>query len=136
MNQPGVTVTELDTWRTYLAEADHQASQDLDKAIMTLSSGAFGLSLVFVHDIAPTPVDTGWMVGAWVAFVLSLLAVMVSFLASQAAIRHDIAQIDAGATPRTKASGWSKATRFLTIGGVALLVTGVALLLVFGSKNI
>jgi len=41
--------------RKTLVEAEGEASQSLDKALITLSAGAFGLSLLFIYRIAPDP---------------------------------------------------------------------------------
>lgn len=47
--------------RRWLRQADHTASRDFDKAIMTLAAGALGVSIAFVHDIAPDPVHVSWL---------------------------------------------------------------------------
>jgi hypothetical protein len=68
---------DLAEWRQWLAEKHHAASQDYDKAVMTLAGGALGLSLAFVKDIAPDPEDTWALVGAWALFAASLRGVNV-----------------------------------------------------------
>jgi hypothetical protein len=69
---------DLAEWRQWLAENHHAASQYYDKAVMTLSGGALGLSLAFVKDIAPDPEETWALVGAWASFAASLLFIFTS----------------------------------------------------------
>jgi hypothetical protein len=57
----------------WLRQTDHEASRDFDKAIMTLSAGALGVSIAFVHDVAPEPKMVCFLGIAWVAFATSLV---------------------------------------------------------------
>lgn len=73
--------------RKLLIHAEYQESRLFDKAILTLTAGAFGLSLTFIKQIVPT-IRSGsvWMlVCAWAGFCISLLSTLISFLTSQAA---------------------------------------------------
>jgi hypothetical protein len=56
-------------------------SQQADKAVLTLSSSAFGLSLAFIRNLAPTnSPDAMWLlVLGWALLVVSAGAVLVSF---------------------------------------------------------
>ncbi len=66
--------------RQWLLQADHAASRDFDKAIMTLAAGALGVSIAFVHDVAPHPVRVAWLGWAWGLFAASLVLILLSFL--------------------------------------------------------
>jgi hypothetical protein len=126
----------LDEDRTWLRQAVHTASQDFDKAIMTLSGGALGLSITFVHDIAPHP-DHKWALGiAWTAFTVSLVLILISHLTSQEASRGMMAEIDAGRNPREKFDlpGW--ATTGLNVFAAGSLIGGVAFLVLFALYNL
>jgi len=73
--------------RKLLIHAEYEESRLFDKAILTLTAGAFGLSLTFIRQIVPTiRSGTVWMlIFAWVGFGISLLSTLISFLTSQSA---------------------------------------------------
>jgi hypothetical protein len=122
--------------RAWLVQADLAASQDADRAILTLSSGALAISLVFVHDVAPThPAGKAWLVAAWVLFAVSILVTLVSYKTSRAALRAEILRIDHKAD-RTHPTCWGYVTSAFNWLSALCLVSGVATLLVFAAKNI
>jgi hypothetical protein len=82
--QPTVVAAE----REWLKQADHTACRDFDKAVMTLAAGALGLSIAFIHDIAPDPTFVGVLAAAWAFFAASLLAILVSFMTSREVRGH------------------------------------------------
>ena len=59
--------------RKLLIDAEAEGARSFDKAIMTLSAGALGLSLTFIKEIVCHPHgSTLWLlIGAWVGFCLS-----------------------------------------------------------------
>ena len=61
--------------------------RSLEKAILILSAGAFGLSLTFIKLIAPQfKLETiYWLKWSWVFFSLSFLLILLSFLTSKRA---------------------------------------------------
>jgi hypothetical protein len=127
-----------------LAEETHK----FDKAILTLSGGAFGFSLAFIKDIVPT-IKGGtffWLLASWAGFGLSLLSTMISFLASQGACRKQIEILEQdffGEEKQEKqkkqekltnrAAGW---TLGLNITSIAAFILGVILLVVFVAINV
>src|SRR6266576_3941345 len=56
-------------------------TENFDKYMLTFSSGALGLSLAFIKDAVPlkTAVWITSLVGSWIAFVLCILATLLSF---------------------------------------------------------
>jgi hypothetical protein len=76
-----------------LIDAEQQSSKTFDKAILTFGSGAFGVSIAFLKDIAPKPFqNTLWLLGmSWLLFSAALIIILVGFVASQNACK---AQID------------------------------------------
>ena len=121
-------------WRQWLVEAHHSSSQDFDKAVMTLSGGALGLSITFVHDFAPKATHRALLGWSWGCFALSLLAILVSHLTSQDATLHEIKKLD---DPSTK--GWAIGkgmTSFLNYVAALALVGGAVLLVIFALHNV
>jgi hypothetical protein len=80
-----------------LAAAQLSASQDHDKAILTLASGTLALSATFVHDIAPNPVgcSVALLIVSWVALVASIVFIVLSYQASQWTMQAAMQEKDA-----------------------------------------
>ena len=118
-------------FRDHLIKAQQTASRDFDKAIMTLSAGALGISLAFVHNVSLHP---KWIVGlaaSWGFFALSLAFVVVSLLTSQAELDRYLARLDAG--DRSHGFSWTELLNWLA--GFAFLL-GVVLLIIFAYENL
>ena len=125
--------------RKALVEAEGEASQSLDKALITLSAGAFGLSLLFIFRIAPEPAALWWLYIAWGGFILSLVSILSSFLASQKAFRRARELLDTyyqDASGNQVHSGWDTVTGGLTLVSIVSFVCGVVALAVFATRNL
>ncbi len=118
-------------WRTWCLESSAQSQHDFDRAVLTLASGALAISLVFVHDIAPRPSWKALLVIAWVAFVVSMLAVLLSFRTSEWAHRDEYERIQSD-RPEAK-DAWTPALNAIA---TAALIGGIALLLAFATLNL
>lgn len=62
-----------------------------DKVVVSVSSLAFGFSIGFLNPDAGIP---GLLVGAWIAFGLSIIAVVYSYDLNGAQLERSIARID------------------------------------------
>lgn len=125
--------------RKSLVEAEGEASQSLDKALITLSAGAFGLSLLFISRIAPNPEALRWLYVAWGGFVASLVTILSSFLVSQKAFRRARELLDEDFKHDDdvrEGSVWDKVTAGLTIVSIAAFIAGVVALAVFATRNL
>lgn len=95
---------------------------------MTLSGGALGISLAFIHDVSPHPHHEGWVAVSWTLLAASLLLILTSFLTSQGALLSAINRLDRGEknphiqrfAQTTVALNWLSGAAF--VGGVACLV--------------
>lgn len=115
----------------------HQAASDaFDRALMTLSAGSLGLSIVFVKDIARDPVSVWTLEVSWILMGLSLLAIVASFVASVEVHKRLIDGLDCDRRydeePRWARQGvtW--------LNGVAglLFVSGAGFLITFAMLNV
>jgi hypothetical protein len=129
--------TPQQQWRQWLVQADHDASQDYDKTVLTLATGTLALSVTFAHDIAPTPApgSSVLLACAWLALGISAVFVLASLLTSQRCIRDQIAELDQDhqVAPHGPAV---VATSFLTIGSGVLLIAGLVAFAWFALANI
>ncbi len=86
------------TYREQLVATAEKAQELFDRTLLTLSGGALGVSFAFVKQfVGAAPMHTrGWLVGAWVAWLASLVASLLSHYVSSWAQRQAIDDLDAG----------------------------------------
>ena len=121
----------MEDYRKHLYDALHAASRDYDQAILTLAAATLALSVTFVKDIAPHPVgDTRLLLlGAWGGLVVSIVAMLASFLTSQHVIRDRLAAtFEPDATPAPPRDNYELATEIFNGVAGAGFVLGLALL--------
>ena len=128
--------------RTKLIQSLAEETHKFDRAILTLSGGAFGFSLAFIKDIVPV-IKYGtfpWLLASWGGFGLSLLSTMISFLVSQAACRKQIEILEPWYSgpenqkiPKNMAADWTSA---LNIASIVAFALGVIFLVVFVAINV
>ena len=82
--------------RKHNIEAERQQAESYDKWLITLASGAFGLSLAFFRLMSDGPaVHSMWTLAlAWIALLGSMVCTLKSFLCSQDAHRQYIEILD------------------------------------------
>ncbi len=116
------TVAPLDR-ETYLGhrrtlfDGAGEAQQNLDKALLTLSAGAFGLSIAFVSQVEPAAAVV-LMYIAWIAFGLSILCELTSFVTAKWAHRTDVVILDEDyekSQNSERRSKWNMATTALRL---------------------
>jgi len=125
--------TPQDTYRDWLVRAHHMASRDFDKALMTLSGGALGISLIFVRDYAPHPAHKWTLAISWASLGVSLLVILVSFLASQEEIHRLIREMDEGKQAPRPHKWVTRALNY--VAGIGF-VMGVGFLFSFALLNL
>jgi hypothetical protein len=127
--------------RSSLAAASHKVAEQFDKAVMALAAGGLSVSLLFVEKIAPHPkAATLWCLAAgWVAFAVSLMCVLFSFLFGYHSFRREIESLNAlyrdpslPIAPRNKLT--SAALLFNWLSAIALVIGAVAIV-VFAIMN-
>jgi len=114
----------------------------LDKNILALSGGAIAVSFVFLEkakaalgiNVLKVP---DILLGAWVAWGLSIAFILVSYYSSSIALARTAEFVDDRTIfMRWSESIWNRCTKFLNpAGGLAFLV-GMALLVLFVAINI
>ena len=128
----------LEEYRNHLQDIYQKAQEDYDKTVLTLSSGALGISFAFVKDIiGPGPIScSGLLYWSWVCWGVSVACVLFSHLTSSYSIRKSIEQVDKGEAYTQRIGGWyDKVTSVLNHLSGFLFLAGLVLIILFVSKN-
>lgn len=133
---------QLLEFRRHLAEARASSQGDYDKAILSLSGGALGVTFVFlIERVADqNQVESpGLAFLSWVAWGLSVIATLISFYVSEHAHGLAIQRMDA----ILRGEGAPRPSRFpntlisgLNLAAGALFILGVLVISVFASRNL
>lgn len=122
-------------YRASLLTCDKSSVEEYDKAVMTLSGGAIGLSFTFFNDIGRE--GAGFLFFAWVCWGFSVTAVLCSHFFSHLAMRRALSDLDEGKLNYAKPGRlWDTAINVLNPTGGILFLIGVLLLTVFVWCNV
>ncbi len=121
-----------------------EQSKSFDRWILTLAGGTFGLSLVFINQIAPNLKSgtLGFLTTAWVLFAISILFTLLSFLFSQETCYKqikDIHKLLKGEIDRSKELPlhiYGRITKGLNYCSMTTFLIGVAFLITFAILNL
>jgi hypothetical protein len=139
LQEPEPIPEHLADYRKVLVAADQKGQEELDKAVLSLSGGGLGVSLVFLKDIIGTDpiLFPSLLMGAWVAWGISTLAVLLSYHMANLTIRAGIRQIDRGEAYSGPLGGpYAKWTQKLNLVGLVLFFVGVVLITSFVCVNL
>lgn len=130
---------ELLEHRKTLTLEYQKTSEEFDKTIITISSASLGISLAFLKDIVPFPLEWTYPILflGWLFLILSLVAIVFSFLVAIRLREQTIETIDLEL--RTGKQGKVKPSRLATtlswVSG-ASLVLGILFYLIFAIVNL
>ena len=129
-------------YRETVQKMERESQTLYDKAVLTLSGGAFYVSFSFVSEfIKDGNIQACWLLGfAWVGWVLSMLLILLSFLFSTRALRQTVHQFDEDSEERKqnlKCLGgiWTLLTQCCNWGSCLSFISGVVLMCIFAFKN-
>jgi hypothetical protein len=89
-------VDPISEYRQSLLNSEQQMQSEYDKAVMTLSGGALGISMTFLKDfVLQAGIQEGkYLIIAWIFWGLSIICTLSSFYSSTLAFRKAIRQTD------------------------------------------
>lgn len=126
--------------RKLLIDAQQQSYQQFDKAILTLSSGGLGVSIIFLRDILPFEQITNYyfLIGSWILFTISITCTLVSFLTSQYAYNEQLELINRyflnkDSDALTKKNTFAQITGGLNISAAVFFILAVISTIMFVS---
>jgi hypothetical protein len=134
-----------DEYRKKVWEDTKSGTENFDKYLLTFSSGALGLSLAFIKDVAPIG-HAVWipsLFASWVAFLLCILVTLISFRISILALEAMVPHLNefylnsnAEAFDKHRESWLTKAVEWFAWAGIILFVCGVFFTMMFVYANI
>jgi len=136
--QPAPGRREMSTYREWLVQADHKASEAYDNAVMALSGGALAISLTFIKEVVSKPKSgtLGLLAAGWACLAASVAAILVSKLTSQWALRKAMRQVDDDQIRREHPGAvFGRATDALNIVAAVAFLCGISLLGWFAISN-
>ena len=128
--------------RKSLLFAQSEQAKSFDRWVLTLAGGTFGLSLIFIYQIAPNPKSVGCLVTAWACFAASICFTLSSFLLSQEAHHQYIEAIsklsnrEAARENKLPPTVYGRVTKALNYGSMIVFLIGVVFLIVFAKLNL
>ena len=127
---------EEQSYRDLLQELSVKSQEQYDKTVITLSTGALGLSFAFIKDVVDIKVasDINFLTGAWICFTLSVLSVLLSFLSSKYALDQAIVAEDNN--EEVKANRIDLITTILNWLSATFFVVGLVFIIVFVKLNL
>ncbi|KKL72497.1 hypothetical protein LCGC14_2084350 [marine sediment metagenome] len=129
--------------RTMLVNAQIEQAKALDKAILALAAGSFGLSLAIVKQFSPIQSNTiNFLMLAWIFFAVSILSTLISFQTSQLACSRQIELLKAVFVDNKNKENEKDTNRFLSITqklnifSISAFIIGIIFLSFFSIKNV
>jgi hypothetical protein len=140
---------DLEKYRVYLDERKtlvenaNKVALLFVQTVLTLAAGSFGLSFIFIKQIAPTiKPDTKWtLILAWACYCLTILVTLLALYFSQCAHLKQVRILEQKYYPQDETKKISKNysdifVAILTVISIVLFMTGTVFLAFFGIQNI
>lgn len=132
-----------DSFRDELFKRQLSNSENLDRAILMLSSAGLGLSLLFIKD--PFQLSeaacTLSLYSSWVMFGLAILSTLVSFFVSQQGIKKQLKMnaeyyLEGKEEVQYQKNRWAGATKCLSYVSFSIYILAVIFLFYFIARNL
>lgn len=126
-------------FRKALVAARHESQNNFDKHIISLSGGALGVSIAFIHNVIG---DKGikmqdYLLWAWIFWLACISFVLFSFYSSRLAYDRAIRQIDMNTIHTEHPGGkWNKLTSVLNFLAGLSFILGTVSIIVFANHNL
>jgi hypothetical protein len=129
----------LQEYRQYLVSAKQQAQNNYDKHLISLSGGALGISIAFIHNIVGNHIliYTGYLLSAWSLWTAAIALMLISFFTSRIAFDIAIKQVDTGVVWKEHVGGvWDRITAVVNILSGLCFLSGVISIIIFIIHNL
>lgn len=129
---------QVSAYRSLLLNIEQKMQSDFDKAVMTLSGGALGISFTFLKEVVKATAikSSGWLLCAWILWGASISCVLFSYFSSSLAMRKAISQTDEEKIYVEAEGGFfNKVTYVLNPAGGILFLLGIVAIALFMRWN-
>ena len=128
----------MEEYRRHLILAEQKAQEDFDKALLTLSGGALGVSFAFVTNVVGSPPYEYFQIllGGWASFVFSLVVVVLSYYFSRQALRMAIREADSQTASQRPGGIFTFWTEAANVTGALSFFLGLILVGTFAVINV
>ena len=133
-----MTANDLKEYRHLLITTFQKSEDKYDTAVLTLSGGALGISIVFLRDIIGSEIICHpiFITLSWIFWGISIAVILASYLTSSYSMKKAIEQVDLGKINEEYAGGnWAKTTQVLNIIGGIFFFLGIILFSIFAFIN-
>ena len=130
--------SEISKYRGTLLDIQQKMQASYDKAVITLSGGALGLSFTFLKDVAngDSLHNTRCLLASWILWGVSISCILFSFLSSATAMQKAIKQTDQKTIYIEAAGGlFNWITKILNISAGLMFFAGVVCIVCFVRRN-
>jgi len=127
-------------YRQELIDAKNASQDELDKALLSLSAGAFGITIAFLNSIsASPPIQTGWLYTSWICWGLTISISLVAFYLSVISHEKDLKILNSKPDllyEKNRKDPINTAVKALNVISLVLFITGLITISIFAAKNI
>lgn len=128
--------------RKALTEAEQAQSLLFDRTAITISAGALGLSIAFIHEIlgGHKPLAPLILLASWAFLIGAILSTLISFQFSVLAYQKQRDLLDENCLSKkptgTRKNYWARAVGIANIASLIFIIFGLLFLAYFASENI
>lgn len=135
--EPFLSRNEYLAERRRLNEIEVESSEDFDKTVLTLGTGAIALSVAFIDKIEISSYQC-LLLSSWLIFLASIIFVLASFAVSKHAMRYESKLLNEQYKEQregaeNKFAGWPTRFSYISAG---LFLLGSILFLIFVFLNL
>ena len=116
--------------REFLIDGARSSGEEHSKQVLTIASGAFGISLIFIEKLTPNGCSSfAWymLIASWLFLSLAMTSMIIAYLLTQKAVEEQIEILDSQhmCGEEAKSGRWGSRVSFLNIFGSLCLCVGV-----------
>jgi hypothetical protein len=128
----------ISKFRALLSSLERESQRSYDKAVLTLSGGALGVTVSFLKNVIHgAAIHLDLLALSWICWGISLSCVLYSFYASNLALRKALLQLDAQTIGQQRPGGaFDILTAILNFAAGALFLVGILLFVIFAFANL
>jgi len=116
-----------------------EMAKSFAKSVLTLSSGAFGVTFLFLKEVVPRPICcTVWLLAlSWLGFAVSIIAITYAFFTSQKSCNAEIENLESQYRNNKKLDNpWTPKTAVSNAVALWAMIAAMVAFTLFGVINI